>query len=45
MQQLAVPEGVLESGGSVDGRLFFEKVTDDVERVTTGFRLTDFRYG
>ena len=33
MQQRALPEGVIDSGGSLDGWLFFERVDDDLERV------------
>ena len=33
MLQRALPEGVLESGGRVEGFVYFEKVTDDVPRV------------
>ena len=34
MLNRALPEGVLESGGSVEGFVYFEKVTEDVPRVT-----------
>ena len=34
MLDRAMPEGVLESGGTVEGFVYFEKVTEDVPRVT-----------
>lgn len=33
MLSLALPEGVIQPGGSVSGYLYFEKLDDDVERV------------
>ena len=33
MQQRVLPEGVIDSGGSLDGWLFFERVDNDLERV------------
>ena len=34
MLERALPEGVVESGGRVEGFVYFEKVTEDVPRVT-----------
>jgi len=41
MRERALPEGVIDPGGYVEGYLFFEKVSDDAERVTFQYELTD----
>jgi len=40
MLQRALPEGVLEPGGSITGYLYFEHIEDEAERATLAFDLT-----
>ncbi|MFO7654593.1 MAG: hypothetical protein R6X25_12350 [Candidatus Krumholzibacteriia bacterium] len=45
MLQLALPEGRLEPGGSLDGWVYFERVDPDLERVRLRVDLVDARSG
>jgi hypothetical protein len=41
MQEVALPEGVIDPGGSVRGHLYFEKVSAELERVHLKVNLTN----
>jgi hypothetical protein len=41
MIELAIPEGVIEPGGSVSGFLYFQPISGDLDRVTFKADLMD----
>jgi len=45
MLRRALPEGILNSGGRLDGYLYFEELTDDVERVAFRMDVVNARTG
>jgi len=45
MLELAIPEGVIEPGGSLSGYLYFPQIDDDAKRLIFGAQLMEGRSG